>query len=153
MAVTFKVDVVSPEKVLFSGEADMVITRTLEGGEVAFQNGHAPFLLSVLTTRLAVGALVENHTRIFLSDGTVKDVAVHRGFVEVSGTPTTISILSDTAELAEEIDVDRAREALERHQKVLRAETNQSELTDALAGAARAQARLTATNTPWGFPA
>lgn len=143
MAATFKVDVVSPEKVLFSGEADMVITRTLEGGEVAFQNGHAPFL----------GALVENHTRIFLSDGTVKDVAVHRGFVEVSGTPTTISILSDTAELAEEIDVDRAREALERHQKVLRSETNQSELTDALAGAARAQARLTATNTPWGFPA
>ena len=143
MAVAFKVDLVSPEKVLFSGEADMVITRTLEGGEVAFQAGHAPFL----------GALVENHTRIFLTDGTVKDVAVHRGFVEVSGNPTTISILSDTAELAEEIDVDRARESLERHQKVLRSETNQAELTESVAGAARAQARITATNTPWGFPA
>ena len=35
--------------------------------------------------------------------GTVQDVAVHRGFVEVSGDPTTVSILSDTAELAEEL--------------------------------------------------
>ena len=143
MAATFKVDLVSPERVLFSGEADMVITRTLEGGEVAFQAGHAPFL----------GALVENHTRIFLTDGTVQDVAVHRGFVEVSGNPTTVSILSDTAELAQEIDVERARRSLERHQKAIRAESNQALLTEAVAGAARAEARLTATNTPWGFPA
>ena len=75
MAEPFKVEVVSPEKVLFSGEANMVITRTLGGGEIAFQAGHAPFL----------GALVENHTRVFLSDGKVQDIAVHRGFIEVSG--------------------------------------------------------------------
>ncbi len=141
MADAFKVDIVSPEKVLFSGEADMVITRTLGGGEIAFQAGHAPFL----------GALIENHTRIFLTDGTVRDVAVHRGFVEVSGNPTTVSILSDTAELADDIDVERAKAALERHERTLRQEQDEAALTAAMEGRARAQARLTATG--YGFTA
>jgi F-type H+-transporting ATPase subunit epsilon len=139
MADPFQVDIVSPEKVLFSGEANMVITRTLEGGEIAFQSGHAPFL----------GALVENHTRIFLTDGTVQDVAVHRGFVEVSGDPTKVSILSDTAELAEDIDVERAKAALERHELVLKQEHDETIITEAFAGKARARARLTASG--YGF--
>jgi len=96
MADPIIVEVVSPEKVLYSGEADMVITRTAGGGEIAFQAGHAAFL----------GVLVENHTRVFQTDGEVQDIAVHRGFVEVSGNPTKISLLSDTAELAGDIDVD-----------------------------------------------
>lgn len=82
------VEVVSPEKVLFSGEATQVITRTLGGGEIAFLPGHAPFL----------GALTECQTRISLVDGTVLDIAVHGGFVQVSNN--TVSILSDAAELA-----------------------------------------------------
>lgn len=135
MADAMKVDIVSPEKVLFSGEANMVITRTNGGGEIAFQAGHAPFL----------GALVENHTRIFLTDGKIQDVAVHRGFVEVSGN--TVSILSDVAELADDIDVDRAKEALERHERTLRDETVEAAIADAVAGKARARARLIATNT------
>ena len=81
------VEVVSPERVLFSGEATMVITRTLGGGEIAFLPGHAPFL----------GALAENHTRVFLVDGSTVDIAVHGGFVEVSNNK--VSILSDAAEL------------------------------------------------------
>ncbi|MEL6894338.1 MAG: ATP synthase F1 subunit epsilon [Actinomycetota bacterium] len=133
MADAMTVDIVSPEKVLFSGEANMVITRTLGGGEIAFQAGHAPFL----------GALVENHTRIFLTDGKIQDVAVHRGFVEVSGN--TVSILSDVAELAEDIDVERAKTALDRHERTLRDEQVEAKIADAVAGKARAQARLTAT--------
>ena len=141
MAEALQVDLVSPEKVLFSGEANMVITRTLGGGEIAFQAGHAPF----------VGALVENHTRIFLTDGTIQDVAVHRGFIEVSGNPSRVSILSDVAELADDIDVARAKEALERHELTLKTETVEANVADAIAGKARAQARLTATGT--GFTA
>ena len=64
---TMQVELVSPERIIFSGEATQVITRTLGGGEIAFLPGHAPFL----------GALVENHTRITLADGQVLDVAVH----------------------------------------------------------------------------
>jgi F-type H+-transporting ATPase subunit epsilon len=135
MAEPMRVEVVSPEKVLYSGEADMVITRTDGGGEIAFQAGHAAFL----------GVLLENHTRIFQTDGTVQDVAVHRGFVEVSGNPTKISILSDTAELADDIDVERAKEALARHQRTIKEEKVEAEIADAIAGKARAAARLTAT--------
>lgn len=96
---TLRVEVVSPERVLFSGDARQVITRTVEGGEIAFLPGHAAFL----------GALVENHTRIYLVDGTVQDVAVHGGFVEVA--PDHVTILSDIAEIASDIDVERARRA------------------------------------------
>ncbi len=133
MAEPMTVDIVSPEKVLFSGEANMVITRTLGGGEIAFQAGHAPFL----------GALVENHTKIFLTDGKLQDVAVHRGFVEVANNK--VSIISDVAELAEEIDIERAKAALERHERTLRDEQVEAKIADAVAGKARAQARLLAT--------
>jgi len=138
MADPILVEVVSPEAILYTGEADMVITRTAGGGEIAFQSGHAPFL----------GALIENHTRVFQTDGTVQDLAIHRGFVEVSGNPTKVSILSDTAELAEDIDIERAKEALERHQHMLRDESLEDHLVDiATAGRDRAAARLTATGT------
>ena len=72
---TMKVEVVSPERVLFSGVATQLITRTESGGEIAFLPGHTSFL----------GVLTENHTRIFLEDGRVQSVAVHGGFVEASG--------------------------------------------------------------------
>ena len=136
MADAMRVEIVSPERVLYSGEATMVITRTLEGGEVAFQNGHQAFL----------GALIENHTRIFQTDGTVQDIAVHRGFVEVHGNPTVVSILSDTAELAQDIDVERAKAAMERHQLVLKQEHDEAVLTEAVAGKSRAAARLAAVH-------
>ncbi len=124
-----KVEVVSPESVLYSGEATMVITRTLGGGEIAFQPGHAAFL----------GALTENHTRVFLNDGSVEDIAVHGGFVEVSNN--TVSILSDAAELGSEIDVERARAAKARAEDRLRHEHD----AEALSALERSHARLNAS--------
>ncbi len=143
MADPLVVEVVSPEAVLYSGEADMVITRTLGGGEVAFQAGHAPFL----------GALVENHTRVFQTDGELIDMAVHRGFVEVHAVDdlTKVTILSDEAELASEIDVEAVKAELEHHEHTLRHEDGEKEIADALAGKARAVARLKASG--YGFTA
>lgn len=126
---TLRVEVVSPERVLFSGEATQVITRTMGGGEIAFLPGHAAFL----------GALVENHTRVYLSDGRIQDIAVHLGFVEVGADH--VSILSDTAELAEDIDVTRARAAKERAEEKMR--TGHS--TEVEADLRRAHARIAAT--------
>ena len=123
-----QVEVVSPEKVLFSGEAKQVITRTLDG-EIAFLPGHAPFL----------GALSECHTRITLADDSVLDVAVHGGFVQVSGN--TVSLLSDIAELADQIDRDRALRAKEAAEALL-AKEHDAEVESALS---RAHARLNAT--------
>ncbi|MEY3806141.1 MAG: putative synthase subunit epsilon [Actinomycetota bacterium] len=126
---TLRVEVVSPERVLFSGEAKQVITRTLEGGEVAFLPGHAAFL----------GALTENHTRIYLADGTIQNLAVHLGFVEVGADHVTI--LSDAAELEEDIDVARARAAKQRAEEQMRTEHS----TEVEADLRRAHARLSAT--------
>jgi F-type H+-transporting ATPase subunit epsilon len=114
--------------VLFSGEAKQVITRTLDGGEIAFLPGHIAFL----------GALTECHTLIYLSEGKVQDVAVHGGFVEVA--PDHVTILSDSAELAESIDITRARAAKERAEAAIRGE-HDATVESALR---RAHARLSA---------
>ena len=124
-----RVDVVSPERILFSGDARQVITRTLQGGEIAFLPGHAAFL----------GALPENHTRIYLTDGTIQDIAVHLGFVEVG--PDHVSILSDSAELAQDINVKRAQDAMAKAQEQLRTEVT----AEAESALRRANARLAAS--------
>lgn len=126
MADPMTVEVVSPERVLYSGQATMVITRTLGGGEIAFQPGHAAFL----------GALTECHTRVYLTDGRVEDIAVHGGFVEVSNNK--VSILSDAAELGSQIDVERARRAKERAEETLR----HAHDAEAISALGRAHARL-----------
>jgi F-type H+-transporting ATPase subunit epsilon len=133
---TMQVELVSPEKVLFSGEATQVITRTLGGGEIAFLPGHAPFL----------GALTESHTRITLADGTVLDVAVHGGFVQVSGN--TVSILSDVAELGGDIDRARAMAAKDSAEELLRKEHD----AEAVSALSRAHARLAASGGIIGTP-
>jgi F-type H+-transporting ATPase subunit epsilon len=127
---TMQVELVSPEKVVFSGEATQVITRTLGGGEIAFLPGHAPFL----------GALTENHTRITLADGSQLDVAVHGGFVQVGNNK--VSILSDIAELGDQIDRTRATAAKERAEAALRGTEPDPEAEAALS---RANARLNAS--------
>ena len=71
---------------LYTGEADMVVVRTLGGGDIAFVNGHAPFL----------GALADWPARVKFQDGSQAWFAVHGGFVEVGNN--RVIILSDVAE-------------------------------------------------------
>jgi F-type H+-transporting ATPase subunit epsilon len=84
-----QVELVSPEEILYSGEAEMVVVRTVGGGEIAFMTGHAPFL----------GALDQGEARIHEGGGRVQAINVNGGFVEVSHDKVTI--LSDEASLAE----------------------------------------------------
>ena len=128
MAESIHVEVVSPERILYSGEATMVLTRTLGGGDIAFQANHAPFL----------GAITECVTKIYLAEGGVQDLAVHGGFVEVSNN--RISILSDLAELSSEIDQERARRAMDRAEETMR----QGHDAEAEAALRRAHARINA---------
>ena len=121
--MALQVELVSPERILWSGEADMVVARTSEG-DIAFLTGHAPF----------IGALGIGAVSIRATDGTEERAAVHGGFVEVSGDRVTI--LSDVAELASDIDAARARRALEQ------AERHTGEVDDAEAEAALRRARL-----------
>jgi len=107
----------------------MVIARTIEGGEIAFLTGHAPF----------VGALDIGRVVVRPEEGGGPDevVAVHGGFVEVS--QDRVTILSDVAELQSQIDVARARAAKERAEEALRANPDDEDLKAALR---RAEIRL-----------
>ena len=89
-----RVEVVSPERVLYEGEGEMVVCRT-EDGDIAFLPGHAPFL----------GALGTAAVRVIHPDGE-HVIAVHEGFVEVGND--RVIVLSDVAELPDQIDVARA---------------------------------------------
>ena len=91
------VELVSPERILYSGDAEMVICRTIGGGDIAFLADHAPFL----------GALDDAVVRIRKTDGEWEDAAVHGGFVHVRDN--SVILLSDLAELASQIDFERAR--------------------------------------------
>ncbi len=127
--MAMKVELVSPERVLWSGEATQVVGRTLDG-DIAFLPGHAPFIgaLDIAPLRIwPVGH--DEHSGV--------KAAVHGGFVEVSDD--VVTILSDVAELAEDIDLERAKSAYEKAGEILA--TNHAD-AEALAALKRAQTRL-----------
>jgi F-type H+-transporting ATPase subunit epsilon len=122
---TLQVELVAVERMIWSGEASMVIARTTEG-ELGVLPGHAPLL-----GELAPGGVV----RIRTTEGEDLIVAAHGGFLSV--TQRGVSILAETAEISSEIDVERAREALRRAGEG-------GDDPEALAAARRAQSRLRA---------
>jgi F-type H+-transporting ATPase subunit epsilon len=124
--MTLTVEVVSPEAILFEGQANMVVARTLGGGDIAFLTGHVSFL----------GALDDWPLRVIQDDGQVT-FAVHGGFVEVSDHRVTV--LSDVAEQSNGIDVARATAAFEKAEAAMRADPDDLE---AQAAVRRASTRL-----------
>ena len=119
------VEVVSPEDILYEGEAAQVVCRPT-GGEIAFLPGHQPF----------VGALETYPVRVIIPTGEVV-IAVHGGFVEVRDDRVTV--LSDVAELPEQIDIVRARTAKESAEAAVASDPDDA---DAAAALARAELRL-----------
>jgi F-type H+-transporting ATPase subunit epsilon len=97
-----RVELVSPEAMVWSGEAEFVLCRTLEG-ELGILPGHAELL----------GVLGEYPVRIRRSAEDELVAAVHGGFLSV--TKERVAILGERVERAEEIDVGRARAAYDRH--------------------------------------
>jgi F-type H+-transporting ATPase subunit epsilon len=122
-----QVELVSPEGVLFEGEASMVVARTVGGGDIAFLAGHVPF----------IGALAVHPVKVIAEDGSARVLAVHRGFVEVSDDH--VAILSDSAEWPGDIDVPRAEAARARAQERLRSNPDDEE---AKVDLTRAEVRL-----------
>ena len=99
--MTLQVQMVAADRSVWSGEATMVIARTLDG-DLGILTGHIPVL----------GELADGVVLIKTTDGEVVSAAVHGGFISVEND--TVSLLAEIAELSHEIDVDRARAALER---------------------------------------
>jgi F-type H+-transporting ATPase subunit epsilon len=99
-------EIITPERVMVAQEADMVeAPGTL--GEFGVLPGHAALL-----TTLEIGEIR------FMSGGTTRRMATSGGFAEVSDNK--ITLLVDTGEFAEEIDVERAQRARERAEAALK---------------------------------
>jgi F-type H+-transporting ATPase subunit epsilon len=106
MATPFHVELTTPERILFSGEAEEVTMRT-DAGEIAFLAHHEDFIGAVDIT---VGKIHVVDPGGDADGSAVLVAAIHGGFVHVDANG--VRILAGVAELAAEIDVDRARAAL-----------------------------------------
>jgi F-type H+-transporting ATPase subunit epsilon len=129
--VPLNVELVSAERLVWSGEANFVVARTLDG-ELGILPGHISLL----------GVLAEGFT-VRISGGEAGDgieAAAHGGFLSVSND--NVTILTEIAELSDEIDADRARAALDR------ASASDGEDPANESAAARARARLAAAGQP-----
>jgi F-type H+-transporting ATPase subunit epsilon len=125
--MTLKVQLVSPERILWTGDAEMVTARTIEGGDITFLTGHAPF----------VGALEIGKVIVRPDQGDDVTFAVHGGFVEVSHDE--VSLLSDVSESSEGIDADRAATARDAARAAVAQDPSDAEAAAALR---RAELRL-----------
>ncbi|MGE4271757.1 MAG: F0F1 ATP synthase subunit epsilon [Desulfitobacterium sp.] len=112
MAGTFTLRVVSPEGNVLKQEAEFVVLPG-ETGEVGILPNHAP-----LITALGIGVIR------YTANGKVEKIATSGGFVEVSDNKVTV--LADTAEPGDRIDLERAIAAKER------AETRLAHRTDGI---------------------
>ena len=101
MAGSLHVELVSAERVVWSGEAVRVIARTV-AGDVGILPGHAPLL----------SALSHGVVDIQSTEGETWIAAVSDGFLSVADD--RVSVLSEYAELSHEIDVEKARADVER---------------------------------------
>lgn len=122
-----QVDLVAVERAVWSGPAQMVVARTVDG-DIGIMSGHAP-LLAQLKEGFAA--------RIRQPDGTIFGVAVNGGFLSV--TADGVSILAEDAQLENEIDVRNARESYERAKAI------GTDSAEAEADLRRARAQLLAT--------
>jgi len=125
---TLHVEIVTAERELYSGEADLVSAPGTEG-----RLGILPRHAALLTT-LSPGAL-----NIKLGDAE-EPIFISGGFLEVSNN--SVIVLADTAELAEEIDQARAQEARRRAQEELAQAQSDIERAELLGALERAMTRL-----------
>ena len=101
----FQVEIITPDRVFYTGEADFIEFATTSG-EIGVYKNHIP-----MTTVLQPGVVTIH------KDGEEKIAAVHAGFAEILGEKVTL--LAELAEWPDEIDVERAKRALERAQQRL----------------------------------
>ena len=131
-----KLEIVSPDKVVYSEEINMLIVRST-AGELGILPHHAPM----------VAGLIPHAMRVKL-DGKEQLIAVAGGFMEVQ--PEKITVLASAAELPVDIDVMRAQKSYERAKERLEALKAPSapesdvDAERATASLHRAMARLTA---------
>jgi F-type H+-transporting ATPase subunit epsilon len=128
MAETLQLEIVTPERLV---ERDLVQEVQIPGknGYLGILPGHAP-----LITELGVGEIT------YKADGMEYHVAIAWGFAEV--LPSKVTVLAETAERAENIDVERARQSKQRAEERLHSASEEVDVERALNALNRATTRL-----------
>ena len=125
---TFQLDIVSAERHVSSNQVDLLVAPGVEG-EMAILPSHAPLLTVLKPGEIRV-----------VKDGEDSFIAVSGGFMEVM--PEKVTILADTAERLDEIDIERAQAALKAAQERIASAPVDMDLHRALASLRRSQARI-----------
>lgn len=128
----FKVEIITPDRIFYTGEAEF-IEFTTEAGEIGVYKNHIP-----MTTVLAPGIVT-------LHNGEeIKHAAVHAGFAEILGDKVTL--LAELAEWPDEIDVARAEASKERAEQRLADHTEEIDVKRAEFALRKALIRIDITN-------
>jgi F-type H+-transporting ATPase subunit epsilon len=128
MADTFQLEIVTPSRLLVKDVAEEAQIPGLSG-YLGILPGHAP-----LITELAVGVIT------YKASGETHTLSVAWGFAEV--LPDKVTILAETAERPQEIDVERAQKAKDRAEQRLKSSDPQVDYTRAEGALQRAETRL-----------
>lgn len=128
----FKLQIITPEKTVFDGETEQIIVRTTVG-DVGILNGHEPYCAAVSIGQMRV-----------MIGGTFRRAATSGGIIKVSKEKTTI--LVQTCEWSDEIDVERAEAAKSAAEARVKAAKDDKELLLAEAKLKRALNRIDTSN-------
>jgi F-type H+-transporting ATPase subunit epsilon len=128
MSNTFQLEIVTPSRLLVKDAAEEAQIPGV-GGYLGILPGHAP-----LITELAVGVIT------YKASGATHTLSVAWGFMEV--LPDKVTILAETAERPQEIDVERAQKAKDRAEQRLKSNDPQVDYTRAEDALLRAETRL-----------
>ena len=128
MSSTFRLEIVTPERLFFNEQVEMLIFKT-PSGEIGILKDHAPVVAAVISSSIRIK-----------QNGEWRTAAVASGFAEVLGD--IVVLLVDTAEWPEEIDINRALEAKKRAEERLQKALNIQEHAQSQAALSRALARL-----------
>jgi F-type H+-transporting ATPase subunit epsilon len=126
---TFPLELVTPERMLFSEDVQEIRAPGVEGS-LGVLAGHAPLLTELMTGLI----------KVKLADGTEAFIATSGGFLQVN--KEKVIILADTAELSEEIDVERARAAAAKARQLLEVPGSNIDAEELRLAIERAQNRI-----------
>lgn len=116
----FRLEVISPERIFYTGDVEMIELTTTEG-EIGIYADHIP-----LTAIVAPGVLTITESQ---GEDGIKEAAVLEGFLEI--LPDKVTILAQSCEWPEEIDQNRALEAKARAERRIKSADTQVNMTRA----------------------
>ncbi|MGM0437277.1 MAG: F0F1 ATP synthase subunit epsilon [Bacillota bacterium] len=127
---TIKLDIVTPERVVYSEDIEMLVATAIDG-DIGILPGHTPLVTGLVPCVLKVD-----------KGGEKIHISVSDGFMDVK--PEEINVVVRTAEFPEEIDIERAKEAKERAEERLKKQDDKTNKAKANSALERALARINA---------